>query len=242
MPRLSPSGPDLPGASSQAATARGLPAFARLPRHIGFIPDGNRRWADARGIPRREGYAAGIEPGLALIETCRALRIAELSIYGFTKENVCRAADQVAAFQRACIDLALRAADAGAALLAVGDANSRAFPAEFRAFTTRSAGDVRVNLLVNYNWQWDLGEALKDPASSRNGRKRDVVASLGSREVSRVDLVVRWGGRQRLSGFLPLQSAYADVRVIDTLWPDMAIEEFLDVLRWYEGQDVTMGG
>jgi undecaprenyl diphosphate synthase len=71
---------------------------------------------------------------------------------------------------------------------------------------------------------------------------REVGASLGSRNASRVQLVVRWGGRQRLSGFLPLQSAYADVRVVDTLWPDMSLDEFFDVLRWYERQDVTMGG
>jgi len=234
-------GPAPSGPARQSAVGA-LPTFTRLPPHIGFIPDGNRRWADARGLPRRAGYAAGIEPGLALIETCRALGIGELSIYGFTKENVRRAADQVAAFQQACVELALRAADAGAALLAVGDADSAAFPAELRAFTTRSAGNVRVNLLANYNWQWDLGVALQGESPRRNGRKRDVGASLGSRDVSRVHLVVRWGGRHRLSGFLPLQTAYADVRVIDTLWPDMALEEFYDVLRWYGRQDVTMGG
>jgi len=224
------------------AVPRQLPSFTRLPPHVGFIPDGNRRWADARGLPRREGYAAGIEPGLALIETCRALGVGEISIYGFTKENVHRAADQVAAFQKACVDLAVRAAEAGAALLVVGDASSRAFPEELRAFTTRCSGDVRVNLLANYNWQWDLGMVLKDESTRRGAAKPALGASLGSKDVSRVHLVVRWGGRQRLSGFLPLQSAYADVRVVDTLWPDMAIEEFFDVLRWYERQDVTMGG
>lgn len=54
--------------------------FARIPRHVGFIPDGNRRWAEARGLPRRSGYAPGIEPGLRLLELCRELGIEEVSI------------------------------------------------------------------------------------------------------------------------------------------------------------------
>jgi undecaprenyl diphosphate synthase len=58
--------------------------------------------------------------------------------------------------------------------------------------------------------------------------------TLAAGQVSRVDLVVRWGGRRRLSGFLPMQCAYADFYVIDTLWPDMRLEEFLDALRWYQ--------
>ena len=44
-----------------------------MPRHIGFIPDGNRRWAEQRGMPREAGYAHGIAPGLALYEICRRL-------------------------------------------------------------------------------------------------------------------------------------------------------------------------
>ena len=49
-------------------------------------------------------------------------------------------------------------------------------------------------------------------------------------------------GHQRLSGFLPLQSAYADFYRIDTLWPDMTLDEMMDAMRWYQDQDVTLGG
>ena len=65
---------------------------------------------------------------------------------------------------------------------------------------------------------------------------------LGSREISTIDLVVRWGGRQRLSGFLPVQCAYADFYCIDTLWPDMASEDMSSALEWYQDQDITRGG
>lgn len=203
-------------------------ALKRVPRHVGVIPDGNRRWAEARGTPRSEGYAAGIMPGLALMRLCRELGIAELSVYGFTKENVRRPSAQVRAFRAACVEFCRQAVPAGAALLVIGDSGSAVFPDELRPYVAgRSGGDIRVNLLVNYCWQWDIASLPR---------------ALASSGATRVDLVVRWGGRRRLSGFLPVQSAYADIYVVDALWPDMREEEFIAALQWYARQDVTLGG
>jgi undecaprenyl diphosphate synthase len=214
------------GLARSSATEPAARSFSRLPRHVGFIPDGNRRWAECRGAVRRQGYAAGIEPGLRLLELCRDLGIEEVSIYGFTKENARRPRDQVRAFCDACVDFAERAVAAGAALQVIGDDSARVFPDSLRCYARqRSEGVIKVNLLANYGWRWDLGAP----------RHR-------SRDASRIDLVVRWGGRRRLSGFLPVQCAYADIYVVDTLWPDMHRDEFLDALRWYEKQDVTLGG
>ena len=81
-------------------------AFARLPRHVGFIPDGNRRWAKERTLPASAGYEAGIAPGLALIDMCRSLGIEEVSIYGFTQDNTRRPSEQTAAFRDACVKFA----------------------------------------------------------------------------------------------------------------------------------------
>jgi undecaprenyl diphosphate synthase len=133
----------------------------RVPRHVGLIPDGNRRWADAHGLPRHEGYSAGIAPGIELVVHCRKLGVEELSIYGFTMENTHRPKVQVDAFRRACVDFSERALAAGAAVLVIGDSRSRLFPHELQALATRrSAGDLRVNILVNYGWQWDLRTKL----------------------------------------------------------------------------------
>ena len=205
----------------------------RLPKHVGFIPDGNRRWAEKRGLPRQAGYAAGIEPGLRLLEQCHRLGIEEVSAYGFTRENVRRPGPQVEAFRLACVEFGLAAVDWGAALRVVGDASSPVFPSELRPFAaTRVPGRLRLNLLVNYGWQWDLS----GPPCDERG------LHLHSADVPRIDLVVRWGGHQRLSGFLPVQCAYADFAFVETLWPDMTPDDLVDVLAWYERQDVTLGG
>jgi undecaprenyl diphosphate synthase len=213
----------------------------RLPRHIGVIPDGNRRWAERHGLPRSAGYAAGIEPGLRLLRSAAQLGIEEITAYGFTKENVRRPQAQVRAFQDACTELALLAVEEGASVLAVGDAESTMFPDRLRPFAgVRSPGRIKFNILVNYNWQWDLGHAFRMVRA--NGPLPKPEAALGSAAVGRVDLVVRWGGRSRLSGFLPFQCAYADFFSIDELWPDMSDQMLHDALQWYAVQDVTLGG
>jgi undecaprenyl diphosphate synthase len=199
-----------------------------LPSHVGFIPDGNRRWAEARGLARQEGYAQGIEPGLALFEQCAALGIAEASIYGFTKDNTHRPSEQQEAFTTACISFARELTARGAALLVVGDECSSQFPAELLPYRHRQGNGMKVNFLVNYDWAWDLD-------GLRNG-------GLRSAELPRLDLIVRWGGGRRLSGFLPVQSVYADFYVVDEYWPDFAPVHFDAALDWFSLQDATLGG
>src|ERR1019366_4924835 len=79
----------------------------RLPRHIGFIPDGNRRWAVQQGLPKDQGYSQGIAPGLALFEACKALGVEEVSVYGFTQDNTRRPTGQAKSFRAACVAFAL---------------------------------------------------------------------------------------------------------------------------------------
>lgn len=199
-----------------------------LPRHIGFIPDGNRRWAAGREMPKEAGYAHGIAPGLSLFEDCRRLGIEEVSVYGFTQDNTRRPSVQTQRFRAACVEFALEIAHRGAALLVVGDERSAQFPAELRAFRRRQGSGIKVNFLVNYGWEWDL-DGLREGA-------------LRSADVSRLDLVVRWGGGRRLSGFLPVQSVYADIFVVDEYWPDFKPAHLQAALAWFRQQDQTLGG
>jgi undecaprenyl diphosphate synthase len=200
----------------------------RIPRHVGFIPDGNRRWAIQHGLPKEAGYAHGINPGLLLYEDCRERGINEASIYCFTQDNTRRPSKQKKAFSTATVAFALEIARRGAALLVLGDETSPQFPKELKEFRQRQGAGMKVNLLVNYGWEWDLA-GLKN-------------ASLRSSEVSRLDMIVRWGGGHRLSGFLPVQSVYADFYVRDEYWPDFAPQHLEHALAWFRKQDQTLGG
>jgi undecaprenyl diphosphate synthase len=199
-----------------------------LPAHIGFIPDGNRRWALRHGLAREEGYASGIAPGIRLFELCRRRGIQEMTVFGFTQDNTKRPAVQIERFRSACVEFATEVARRGAALLAVGQIASSFFPDELREFQTRQGAGMKVNLLVNYHWEWDI-------AGLERGRVR-------SWQIPRLDLIVRWGGGRRLSGFLPVQSVYADFFVVDDFWPDFRPEHFDSALAWFKDQDRTLGG
>lgn len=212
----------------------------RVPEHIGIIPDGNRRWAVAHGYTKEQGYALGIDPGLALFRLCQRAGVRELTFYGFTTDNVKRPAEQRAAFVRACVQGVEVLSKEDAALLVVGNSDSPVFPDELRPYTTRQTfgkGGVNVNFLVNYGWEWDLGSVRPEGAA-----RRQVTSQLRSADVSRIDLIIRWGGRRRLSGFLPVQSVYADFYVVDAYWPDFSPEHVTRALEWYQEQDVTLGG
>lgn len=216
------------------STMKGRIENMRLPKHIGIIPDGNRRWAVREGMDKAEGYDHGISPGMELFRMCREMGIQEMTFYGFTADNTKRPSAQRRAFTAACVAAVEELSKEDAELLVLGNVRSSVFPKELLPCTTRQTfgkGGMKINFLVNYSWEWDFG--LKD---GRLGER------LKTADVSRMDLIIRWGGRRRLSGFLPVQSVYSDIYVIDDYWPDFKPGHVEAALRWYSRQDVTLGG
>ena len=216
-----------------------METFKRLPEHIGIIPDGNRRWAESNGFEKQDGYKFGIQPGFELYNLCLELGVKELTFYGFTFDNTKRPIIQTKAFQKACVDSVQALINQDADLLIVGNSESPMFPKELLPYTKRTRfgkGLIKVNFLVNYGWNWDLNYSFN---STRND---NLVKGIASSEISRIDLIIRWGGRRRLSGFLPIQSIYSDFYILDEMWPDFKIEQVDKALEWYEDQDVTLGG
>lgn len=210
-----------------------MDAFKRIPTHIGIIPDGNRRWAVENGFQKKDGYRNGIVPGFELYEMMLAFGIKEATFYGFTKDNNKRDKEQRDAFTKACVDAVELLSGKDANLLVIGNTKSTAFPEELLKYANKridfGRGLINLNFLVNYDWEWDLKNLM-------------VNKKLESYDIPRVDLIIRWGGRRRLSGFLPVQSVYADFFIIDDYWPNFNKSHFVDALRWYQDCDVTSGG
>jgi len=210
-----------------------MESFSRIPTHVGIIPDGNRRWAQQRGYTKRDGYQYGVAPGFELYRALIDYGVKEATFYGFTKDNNKRAPDQREAFTDACIEAVELLSEKDANLLVVGNTDSPAFPQALKKYANRRVhfgrGLIDLNFLVNYDWEWDLGQLAEH-------------RQLASHDISRIDLIIRWGGRRRLSGFLPVQSVYADFYTIDGYWPDYKLSDFLSALRWYQDCDVTLGG
>lgn len=164
---------------------------------------------------------------------CKKLGIEEITYYGFTVDNTKRPKEQLIAFTNACVNAVNLLSKEDSELLVLGNNKSTVFPSELSQYTERKTfgkGGIKVNFLVNYSWEWDLGIKEQKPFH------------LNSEDVSRIDLVIRWGGRKRLSGFLPIQTVYSDFYFIDEYWPDFKKEHLLKALEWYSTQDITLGG
>ncbi|MDF2865314.1 MAG: Undecaprenyl diphosphate synthase [Clostridia bacterium] len=218
----------------------GIPSFKRLPKHIAIIPDGNRRWAVGRSLEKHEGYDYGILPGLDVYDICVKLGIEEITFFGFTQDNTKRPEVQKNAFVEACIKSVEELSKRDAELLVVGNTTSAMFPKELLPYTKRTKfgdGRIKVNFLVNYGWYWDLTYGYDNTSD-----KEKMVEKIASAEISRVDLLIRWGGRRRLSGMLPIQTVYSDIYVVEEMWPDYAPEQLYKALEWYQEQDITLGG
>lgn len=202
----------------------------RIPKHIGIIPDGNRRWAKEKGLKKEEGYAYGLEPGMKVLELAKKYGVEELTYYGFTVDNCKRPKEQVKAFSKACVEAVNKIKEAGVSIRVIGNTKSTCFPKELLSYTGKRAETdadkqkMKVNLLINYGWEWDLKN------------------NWASKDIPRVDMVIRWGGMCRLSGFLPIQSVYSDFYIVKELWPDFAEQQFEDAIKWYQKQDITLGG
>lgn len=212
----------------------------RIPDHIGVIPDGNRRWAKQQGFHKEEGYQYGLTPGLLLLEQAKELGVKELTYYGFTVDNCKRPKIQQEAFRKACVEAVNLIASKGISLLVIGNTTSPCFPKELLPFQNRTdinGGGMKVNFLVNYSWEWDLLNI-----SSAKGEHLSLRERLHSKDISRIDLIIRWGNTRRLSGFLPVQSVYSDFYVIDDMWPAYTRNHFIKAINWYNKQDVTLGG
>ena len=212
----------------------------RIPKHIGIIPDGNRRWASSHGLSKDKGYNSGITPGVILIKQCEKYGVKELTFYGFTVDNTKRPAVQKEAFTKACIAAVNSLRNENVEILVIGNTESPCFPKELLPFTKPikiGTGAIRVNFLINYGWEWDLN-LLK----SADSKRRNITNNIRSNNISRIDLIIRWGGRRRLSGFLPVQSVYSDFYIINRFWPDFKPTDLDDALAWYNEQDITLGG
>lgn len=208
-------------------------ANMRIPKHIAIIPDGNRRWAVQHKLEKKDGYQKGLDPGVQVLRKAKEYGISEITYYGFTTDNCKRLTEQKEAFKKACVDaLRLIKEEGNVSLLVLGNAESENFPKELIQYTTRQEignPEIKVNFLVNYGWDWDL---------SGIAHRKDAY----SKEISRIDLVIRWGNMRRLSGMLPIQSVYADFYVVEDLWPDFDERDFDAAISWYDKQDITLGG
>jgi undecaprenyl diphosphate synthase len=225
-----------------------------IPRHIGYIVDGNRRWAKMHGIPAYEGHMAGYNTLQDIAKATFDCGVTYMSAYIFSTENWKRSEDEVSRLMGLVLKLLtsdLHIFDDNNIKLLVLGSRDRVSPKILKAIEaaeTRTAGNTRGTLAIcfNYGGQLEIADACKRLIKSGVSAE-DVTPELISQQlyepgIPPIDIVVRTSSEQRLSNFMLWRAAYSEFMFLDKLWPDMTKDDVKDILIEYTRRDRRIGG
>ena len=215
-----------------------------LPKHIGFIMDGNGRWAKERGLSRADGYPAGLLALRRVIKRCNELGIEAISVYAFSTENWARPEDEKEAIFKV-VDAFNRGYDGDIRITYSGDIASLPDYLEdsicmVEDSTKDNVGTV-LNICFNYCGREDLLHAAEICYSHGNFTKETFERALASSHLPPVDCIVRTGGEMRLSNFMLYESAYAELIFLVKNWPDMDETDVDKIIELFEKRNRTFG-
>ena len=215
-----------------------------IPRHIGIIMDGNGRWAERRGLPRKEGYAAGLAALRKVLGRAAERGVETVTVYAFSTENFARPEEEIRAIVRVA-DAFDRGYDGDMRVSYMGDIY--AFGDEVaegvESVEARTAGNpgLRLNIAFGYGGRADIVNAAKRAADKGDFTEEDFAANLSSAGLPPLDLVIRSGGEKRLSGFMLYEAAYAELWFTDALWPDFDGDALDEAIASFEGRERKFG-
>ena len=232
--------------------------WERLPRHVAIIMDGNGRWAAQRGQHRIAGHRAGVEAVRAAVDTGARLGLTALTLYAFSTENWKRPRLEVDALMRMLrryLRLELAEIDRqNIRFQAIGriDALAENVRHEISRATAQTAANTGMVLSValNYGGRAEIVDACR-AAMSRLltvGRgpeeltEESISRELYTRGLPELDLLVRTSGELRISNFLLWQTAYSEIYVTETLWPDFRRPHLLEAIVDFQRRDRRFGG
>ena len=232
---------------------------ARLPRHVGAIVDGNRRWAKDAGHDLEAGYRAGAAKVDEFLEWCHELGVGTVTFWVLSTDNLQRDGAEVASIMSAVEDMVDRLADDGRwrlDLLGSLDLLPAGSVARLQRAAERSAAhgsEMQVNICVGYGGRQELTDAMRALLLHEAARGRtleqvadtlvvdDIADHLYTKGQPDPDLLIRTSGEQRLSGFLLWQSVHSEFYFCDALWPAFRRVDFLRAMRSYAARERRYG-
>jgi undecaprenyl diphosphate synthase len=216
-----------------------------IPQHVGFIMDGNGRWAQARGLPRSAGHYAGMNHIRHVLQMCHDLGIVTVSGYLWSTENWIRPTKEVQyirsllkQFGRQFIaelhEKHIRIVHSGHFS---GLSQEESAIIEEAIVTTQNNGPFTFNLVFNHGGRAEIVHAAQriaqqaiDPTAITD---QTINAHLYVPNLPNIDVIIRSGGDNRTSNFLIWQSAYADLFVVKAYWPDISKDDLDAAITYY---------
>ena len=229
----------------------------KLPDHVGFIMDGNGRWAKKRGLPRSFGHREGAKQFKKIVRYCKDIGLKNISFYAFSTENWQRPTDEVNTIMELFRDYIVDVRNflsENTRMIFLGDKS--AFDEDLQEKMIKLEEDTakytEMNLMmaVNYGGRDEITHAariLAEKAAKGEIKPEDITEqsisdNLYTAGFPDVDLLIRPSGEQRISNYLIWQCAYAEFYYTDVLWPDFTPDELDKALAEYARRNRRFGG
>jgi len=229
-------------------------AESSIPRHVGYIIDGNRRWARKHGLPTYEGHLAGYNAVKEVAFATLEAGVQYMSVYVFSSENWSRSQEEI----KGLMSLVLRLFTTDAKYFDENNIRLKVLGmreglddkiiksiAKLEARTkSNTAGTLAICL--NYGGQQEIVDAVKHIVSSgikAEDVTNDVIAeNLYGAEIPPMDVIVRTSGEKRLSNFMLWRAAYSEFIFLKKMWPDMTKEDVTAIIKEYTRRHRRFGG
>lgn len=223
--------------------------------HIGFLIDGNRRWARANGKTEREGYDAGADNVYAIAKACVQRHVPYVTFWGLSTENFKnRTAAEIEYIFNAIKKTGLRIEalkSFRAGLRVIGNVPGLPQAAQdfvrthIKPFSQSEKLDTTVIAGLNYGGRDEIIRAvrrmIKDRVQESDVDEQRISSYLDTTGIPDPELIIRTGGKKRLSGFMPWQTVYSELYFMDKLWPDFTAEDLDRAIAWFSGTERNFG-
>ncbi len=225
--------------------------------HLGFILDGNGRWAAKKSLPRSVGHKKGAENVEIILKSCKDLGILNVTLYAFSTENWSRPVFEVKAlmklFHYYLKKKLTKLYQENVKVVIIGDI--RPFPKLIKSYIknleelTKNNDGMVLNLAMNYGGRSEIVRATKSivkAVSDGKVRLKDINEGLFAKHLytngqSDPDLIIRTAGEKRLSNFLLWQSAYSELHFVEKSWPDFNRSDLIEALNEFKSRKRKYG-
>ncbi len=225
-----------------------------IPQHIAIIMDGNRRWARNKGLPDIKGHEKGAEILEKVVDEASKLGVKTMTVYALSTENITeRAKREVGGlfqiFRTGYHTRVKKMMKNGVRVTILGELEG--LPKSIQSLIEKLKNSyiknesIRLNIALNYGGKKELITAIKDIIKKgidvKKINEEMLEKHLYTKGQTDPELVIRTGGRIRLSNFLLWQTAYSELYFTKTLWPDFNSKEFKKAISWYQKQKRNFG-
>ena len=232
-------------------------ANGNLPKHIAIIMDGNGRWARLKNLPRAAGHKEGINSVREIVRVCGEIGVSHLTLYTFSSENWSRPKTEVSAIMKLLLSTIKKEItnldDNNVKLSTIGNLGELPRDTQKNILDgvekTKSNTGLNLILALSYGSRQELIRAIKrtfirvkeSSLEIDNIDETLLSSELYTADIPDPDLIIRTGGEYRLSNFLLWQSAYSEILISETYWPDFRESDLLNSITDYQNRQRRFG-